>query len=184
MADFAGYETQPNLLPHLTNFSIYGACFLLRNVDSAINPVSANWTSSDHARYYPMSIPFPYPVRRVFWANGSSGSGNRCFAIYTKDYQQIYTTGSVATSGGTALQYVTPSTLFTLQPGDYYFGFNSSTTTNGVWGKAVDAIDQRFAGILQQAVGATALPNPMVPAAASVATVNICGVTWTESGFA
>lgn len=183
MTDFASYEAEVNLPPHLLNYSRYGSIYTLRNIDSTFAPVSATWTTGNQARYYPMSIPWDYPIRRIFWTNGSSVSGTRCFAIYTEDYKQIYTTGSVSASGGSALQYVTP-TAFVLPAGEYYFGFNCSATTNAVWGKTISAESQRFAGIFQQAVGAIALPDPMVPAAASVASVNICGVTWTESGFA
>ena len=182
MSDFAGLDALPLTPPFLSNFSRFGSMATVRAVDGAANPISATYTTGNQARYYPMSLPWPYLVNRVFWANGSSVTGNRCFAIYTRDYKQIYTTGSVAASGGTALQYVTP-TPFLLQPGDYYFGFNNSGTTNTVWGKTVSAESQRYAGILQQAVGATALPDPMVPAAATVASINICGVTWTDSGF-
>lgn len=181
--DFAGYDTQPLIPPFLSNFSRYGAMYALRSIDSAVNPVSSSFTTGNHARYYPMSLPWDYLVNRVFWCNGSSVSGNRCFAIYTKDYKRVYTTGSVAASGGTAPQYVTPGSPFLLTAGDYYFGFNCSATTNAVWGKTVAADPQRFAGILQENVGATALPNPMTPATASVASVAICGVTWTPSGW-
>jgi hypothetical protein len=184
MTYYAGYELDYNIPPHLTNFSIYGSCFALRNIDSAINPVSATWTTGNQARYYPISIPFAYPVHRVFWANGSAVAGTRDFGIYTKEYKLIYSTGSQSATGGTALQYYSTGLPIILQPGDYYFGFNCSATTNAVWGKTVGAESQRYAGILQQAVGATTLPDPMVPATASVASINICGITWTPSGFA
>lgn len=184
MGYYAGYEIDYNLPPHLSNFSQYGSIAHLRTIDSGINPVSATYTTANQARYYPISIPFAYPVHRVFWVNGSSVSGTRDFAIYTKEYKRIYSTGSQSASGGSAPQYYSTGLPILLQPGDYYFGFNCSATTNAVWGKTVSAESQRFAGILQQAVGAVTLPDPMVPAAASVASINICGVTWTPSGFA
>ena len=64
-------------------------------------------------------------------------------------------------------QFITP-TEFLLPAGDYFFAFNSTATTNAVMGTTTTAESQRFAGILQQAVGAVALPNPATPIAPTV----------------
>lgn len=184
MSDFAGLDTTPLPPPHLSIFSQYGIGEMIHDTGGTFAPGSSTFTTANYARYYPMSLPWPYLVRRVWWINGSSATGNRNFGIYTRGFAQIYATGSTAASGASSLQYVTPGSPILLQPGEYYFAFNCSATTNAVWGKNTGAADQIQCGILQQNVGSVSLPDPMVPITPSAASVALCGVTWTTSGFA
>lgn len=169
--------------PHLTTYSRWCSLRELQvHLGAALTvPASATWGSANLAKYYPVTIPFAYNVRRVFWVNGS-GVGNRDFGIYTKDGVKIYSTGSTAVSPASGVQYVAVATPFKLLPGDYYFAWVSDTSTNGCWGQAAAAEQLRFAGIFQQA---TALPLPATAtfALAATAGINLCGVTWTSSGF-
>lgn len=184
MSDFTNIESQQMTPPFVSTYTRESALFDIRSINGAISTVaSSTWTTANQARYYPVFLPWPYLVNRVFWVNGSSTSGNRCFAIHDSQLNQIYTTGSTVASGAVVPQFVTPASPILLAPGDYYFAFNSSVTTNGVTGSVVSADEQRFCGITHQAVGATTIPDPIVPATASVSGVNLCGITWTPSGF-
>lgn len=184
MSDFTGIDARPLPPPFVSTFTRESGLFDIRSVGGSVGAVaSTTWNTANQARYYPVFLPWPYLVNRVFWVNGSSTSGNRCFAIHDSQFNQIYTTGSTAASGAVVPQFTTPGSPILLAPGDYYFAFNSSVAANGVTGVIVPAENQRFAGITQQAVGATAIPDPFVPAAASVDGVNLCGITWTPSGF-
>lgn len=145
-------------------------------------PANITWTTANQARYFPMAVPWAYTVRRVWWANGTTGGSNVDFGIYSPDGSKIYSTGSTAQSGTSVLQFVTP-TAFVLPAGDYYFALNSSGTTGVFFGTAGTAVNQRLCGILQQAVGAVTLPSPATFAAASVVGIGYCGITWTPSGF-
>lgn len=185
MSDFPGQAQPP---PFLHTYSKYSMMPEYKGVTGAsVTAASTTWSTANQARYYPISIPFWYPVRRVFWVNGSTTtSTNNDFGIYTADTspRNIYSTGSTAQSGASVPQFVTPGTTFWLPPGDYYFGMNiSSASTNRCFGTAATADNQRFAGILQEAVGAVTLPDPATPVAATIVGTNLCGVTWTASGY-
>lgn len=134
------------------------------------------------AIYVPIAIPYPYPVRRVFWVNGSTASSNADFAILTRDGKRIYSTGSTAQSGASVPQFVTPSTPFILAPGRYYFGWACSGTTSRAFGLAPSAAVMRLAGCWQEAA---ALPIPADATGASVtnALLPLCGITRFASGF-
>lgn len=184
MTDFPGSAPSPP--PFLHTYSAFSG---VRDACQAHNafptPGSSGWNSGNLARYVPMTIPFPYPVRRVFWGNGSSAGGNFDFGIYTQDGARIYSTGSTGGSGNSAPQFVTLGTPVLLRPGDYYFALNhDASTANRVWGSAaITAEIQRWGGIYQQAVGAVTLPASATFATATQANVALCGITWTTSGF-
>lgn len=144
--------------------------------------VSTTWASANKALYIPFFNPYFYPVNRVYWGNGSA-VGNMDFGIYTADGVKIYSTGSTAQSGASALQYVTPGTTFLLPPGRYYFALVNDGTTNRVWCAAASpASVPGQMGVLQEG---TALPLPaaMTPARTTSTHIPLCGITKTTTGF-
>jgi hypothetical protein len=145
-------------------------------------PASIAWVAN-LASYAPVTLPWPYPVRRVFWANGSAVTGNRSFGIYSADGTRIYDTGAVVGSGASLLQY-TDVTDFWLVPGAYYFAYSNAGTTNQAWGLTTATAPMlRAAGVLQQAT-AQPLPATMTGATVTNAVYPLCGVTRTNTGFA
>ena len=184
MSDFGGSSASAEAPPFLSTYSRFCGLWEMKNSGSAaIAAATTTWATANQARYYPITIPFAYPVRRVFWVNGTTATENRDFGIYTTDGVRLYSTGSTAASGASVPQFV-DATDFWLPPGDYFFAFNcDSGAANRIWGAATGAANQRYGGVQQQAVGAIALPATATFAAATVAGVNMCGVTWTESGF-
>ena len=135
--------------------------------------------------YIPMTLPWDYPVSRVFWVNGATiTSTDASFAIYSDDGTRIYTTGAVAMSGASNnSQYVTPSTPFVLSAGSYFFAWSCNNSANRVAGTgSLTALAQRGGGIFQEA---SAHPAPATPtfAAAAQAVYPFCGVTSTTTGF-
>jgi hypothetical protein len=147
--------------------------------DGAGSHATLTWVANQ-AVYVPITIPFSYPVRRVFWGNGSTASSNVDFGIYRPDGTKVYSTGSVAQSGASVPQYVTP-TAFSLPAGDYFFGLCCDGTTSRLFGYAFTLNAQRLAGVMQQAVGAVTLPDPAVFATADQLLYPHCGVTWTTT---
>jgi len=144
---------------------------------------TGSWSSANLAYYYPFWLPCQYTVRRVFWGNGSTVTGNKDFGIYTADGTLLYSTGSTGESGASAIQYVTP-TAFVLSPGRYYMAVSCSATTNHGWILPGSSLARTaLAGGLVQA---SALP---LPATATFATMSgnsgilLCGITQTASGF-
>jgi hypothetical protein len=131
----------------------------------------------------PVTLPWPYPVNRVFWANGTTVTSNVDFGIYTPSGTRIYSTGSTAQSGASAPQFVTPTTPFILSPGRYLFAVNCDGTTNRLAGFLPTAVAAALSGMLTQAVGAVTLPNPATFATFSNVGIVLCGITRTPSGF-
>lgn len=146
---------------------------------------SLTWVAN-LAIWMPVNIPWPYPVRRVFWGNGSTiTSSNAEFAIYNANGVRIYTTGSTALSGVSAPQFVDP-TDFLLSAGRYYFAYTCDNTTNRARGVTTFTTTiLRQSGVYQKAgVAPGALPTTMVGVgAATQALYPLCGITRTSSGF-
>lgn len=180
MSDFAPQDSQVEPL-FISSLGPQSAVVKVSRTGT-VNPASITWVANQ-AVFIPVTLPFPYPVRRVFWGVGSAGGGNVDFGIYNFEGTRLFSTGSTAQSGTSTLQYV-DVTDFLLTPGVYYFGYAASGTTNVSNGSTVaTATFQRMAGILQQA---SALPLPATMASAGAATQAIyplCGITRTASGF-
>lgn len=133
--------------------------------------------------FVPIWLPWPYPVHRVFWVNGSTASSNAEFGIYDKSQRKIYSTGSTVQSGASTIQFVTPGTPFWLDAGEYYFAVGFTGTTNRAAGaSALTTIMLRHMGVKQQS-SAIAMPDPATFAAPTSALFPVCGITRTMSGF-
>lgn len=181
MADFPSLPPTPL---HVHTWSGYGCGY--ESILGTFTLASITWPVADTAFYVPVWFPWPYPVRRVFWVNGSSvTTTNMDFGIYTASGTRIYSTGSTAAVGASAVQYVTP-TEFLLSPGRYYFALADSSITANRGGQGTTTLvtvsQLRRAGVLQEA---TALPLPatMTGIAVANACFPICGVTRTTTGF-
>lgn len=174
----------PQQLPlFITSFSNPGGYETQKQGIVTLTLSSQAWRNANEAIYIPFYLPWPYPVNRVFWGNGSVvASSNWDFGVYTQDGTRIYSTTSTAASGASVLQYVSP-TPFILAPGRYYMALVNNGTTNRSWGNAASsAALLRIGGVLQQA---SALPLPATATfALNTATVYpLFGFTRTASGF-
>jgi hypothetical protein len=158
----------------------------MANLNAGLSLASLTNPSANLAKYIPVTLPWPYPVKRVFWVNSSSvTSTNFDFGIYTGDGRKVYSTGSTAASGASLPQYVTPGTSFILSAGRYYFGLSCSSITASRGGQGTTSMsiaDERMVGMLQEA---SALPLPATMTGVAVANpyIVLCGVTRTASGF-
>lgn len=166
----------------VSSFSRYGIGIEARN-GGAGTFAAFTWTANQ-AVYIPIAIPWPYQVRRLFWVNGSTiTTSNADIGIYTEGGGRIFSQGSTAMSGASAVQYVTPATPFWLTPGRYYLAWNCSSTTSRAFGFGTSTANMKYFGALNQAVGAVALPSPATFATATGPGIPICGITRTASGF-
>jgi hypothetical protein len=181
MSDFPNPAVLPQFIHPWTQ---YGISNDVHFHITAAPPASITWVANQ-AIYMPVSIPWPYPVARIFWVNGATVANNADFAIYTPSGARIFSAGSTVTAGASAPQFVTPGTPFLLDAGDYYFAWNCSGTTTAAFGVVMPTAGQAaLCGILSQAVGAVALPATATFATAPL-TVGpvLCGITRTASGF-
>lgn len=153
-----------------------------------INPGSMTWPAANRALYVPLHLPWDYPVRRVWWYNGSSiTSVNMDLGIYTLAGKQIYHTGSTAQAGSaSASQYVTPSPTFWLPAGSYYLALACSSSTANRGGSGTSAsFDVHLERISGMMIEDSALPLPatMTPAQIGNIFVAFFGITRTTTGF-
>jgi hypothetical protein len=170
-----------NVLPLFVHtYSLFSAITDLRlQVQTTCGSIT--WVANQSV-FVPISIPFDYPVNRVFWVNGSVVGGNANFGIFDRSGKRIYSTGSTVTAGASAPQFTTP-TPFILPAGEYYFAYAASGTTNVVAGSvAVTAAMLALGGVVGQASN-LALANPATFATVGQALYPYCGVTRTVSGF-
>lgn len=149
---------------------------VLRNLATSIGPSSIAWVANV-AVFAPMWIPWPYPVSRVFWGNGSTAGGNVNFGIFRPSGVRVYSTGSTAQVGTSNIQFVTP-TPFVLTPGTYYFAVVADGTTNRLQGFAATALQSQQCGVFQQASN-FALADPATFATPASTVYGLCGVTRT-----
>jgi hypothetical protein len=180
MTDFP--QAGSGVLPlHLHTLTEWGVATELRALGLGVS-ASMTWVANQ-ATYMPMSLPWAYPVRRVFWVNGSVvTTTNVDFGIYTPSGKRIYSTGSTTMAGASSTQYVTPATTFVLPAGRYYFAWTCDGTTNRAWGNAPPVPRGAMVGCLSQS---TALPLPAsaTPVRYIATGLVLCGVTRTGSGF-
>lgn len=179
MTDFP----QPGMLPLFVHtYTRWGPVRDLQG-GSINQPTTFNWVANQ-AVYMPVAIPWPYPVNRVFWVNGSTiTTSNVDFGIYTPSGSRIYSTGSTALTATGAPQFVTPATPFVLPAGSYYFAYVCDTAISRSFGTNIGtAANGALAGMLSQA---TALPLPATATFATYVTpgLELCGITRTPSGF-
>ncbi len=184
MTDFPSNEASPPFI-HTYSRWMSGAEY---KIIGASNVVGAYAWAANTAVYMPMCIPWPYPVRRLFWINGSTASSNVDIGIYREDGSKVYSKGSTAQSGASVVQYVTPATPFVLPPGRYFLAWNCDGTTARAFGiqlaSAGGQSQAKTLGFLSQAVGAITLPSPATFAAfpATIGAV-VAGITRLSSGF-
>jgi hypothetical protein len=129
------------------------------------------WPAANTAIFVPLSIPFYFPVAKVFWCNGSPANANCDVGLYTWDGARIFSLGSTAQGSASIAQFASLATPVLLAPGDYYMALAcSGSSTNIFANTAVSAANGRIAGLRQMA---SALP---LPATATFATYAGTGI--------
>lgn len=180
MTDFPA----PGGLPlFVSSMSRWGVALEIGTSVGRSAPVAVDWVANT-ACYIPVVLPWPYPVQRVWWCNGTTTTTtNVDFGIYTSSGQQLYHTGSTAMGSANLSQYVTPATPFVLPAGTYYFAWTCDNTTARSFARnTATPATAAMTGCLSQT---SALP---LPATATFATysapgIPLCGITLTVSGF-
>lgn len=156
-------------LPLIGTWSRYG----LVGSGTSMN-LSSNWTTN-LAVYVPVTLPMAVQVKKLWWVNGSSVTGNIDVGIYDAQGNKIVSTGSIAP--GTASQVASSDIAdLTLPPGDYYFaGWRANTGRFGILA-VISAGHAQVLGVRQEASLASGLPDTASFATPSTALVPILGV--------
>lgn len=140
---------------------------------------STAWGTANLAIFTPILLPYRYLVRNLFVYNFATVAGNVDIGVYSDDLTAIFTKGSTAMAGASAMQFFSCDLI--LDPGCYYIGFVSSSTTATFGAAAIgSATRERYMGLLQQA-SALPLPSVITPAAVANARIPQVGMTWLTS---
>lgn len=153
-----------------------------RVANGAGAPGVVTWATNTTV-YVPLSIPWPYTVRRWWWHNGSTLTNSfASVALYHPSGARIATSGAISLSGASAVQYDATNLPIRLSPGQYYLGFSLDDTTSRGFGYGViTAVQLRTFGCLQETVHPC--PASMTAAVPSTAIFELFGITRTPTGF-
>lgn len=170
---------------HINPWSRYSIGSIGARIQSTISPGALTWIANT-AIYVPFILPWPYNVRRMFWANGSAPGGNSDIGIHALGGARLFSSGSTANVTASVLQYVTPSPDILLHPGvPYFLSFSHDSSTasrlNGISAATMTANWGRICGLYSQSV--FPLPLQATFAAYTAVGMPIMGFTNTASGF-
>lgn len=182
MADFSStVSVPPKEITSASKWSAFQAATAAGVVTAT--PASTNWPSANLTIYVPFAIPFDFNVRRVFWINGASTTGNADLGVYTRAGGKLFSTGATSRTGTSVVQYTSLSTPFMLSPGDYYMAL-SATSGSGAFIRFAPSIlsDLRLVGLLQQ-TSANPLPATATYAALGQSYWPLFGLSSLGSGF-
>jgi len=180
MADFAGVQAVPPLFIH--SMSRYVTEQLGGGLGDTGALSSGAWSTvgANTILYLPLRLPFAYPLKRVFVANGSTANGNWDVALLSPDGGRLCSAGSTAQAGTNALQYASIDML--IPPGAYYLALGLSSATGTVFrSTGLTTNRTRLLGVLQQAT--FPIPAAATFAAAAQGFWPLFGLTLTSTGF-
>lgn len=162
-----------NAVMPLTLTSFNRRCLGIARAQSGVDPgtASATWPNANVTLYLPFTLEGMFPVTKAFWVNGTVVSGNCALAIYkmtplaNQQCSTVFTTGTTAQAGTSAIQKVTLGTPVLLTPGVYFFGFGCDNVTATFARNAVSNAQMRAAGACAQGT----YPPPALSSQATIA---------------
>lgn len=95
-------------------------------------PGTGTWSSANRAIYMPLMLRAPFLVQKVWWANGTTVSGNCDVGLYTEGGVRLFSSGSTAQATVSVIQSVALSTPFLLTPGRYYLAMAMDNATGHI----------------------------------------------------
>ena len=167
MSDFPSTWVNPPVIGTISREAVPG-------VNSGL--ASAAWPTANKAIYVPFTLRAPFLVRRLWWANGATVSGNVDCGVYSQDQVRLFSTGATAQAGASAVQSVALGTAVLLAPGQYFMGLSlSGTATIQMPNPAAIGI-LILLGVAEQA---SAHPLPATATMARIGSNKIpaCGIT-------
>jgi hypothetical protein len=139
-------------------------------------PASAAWPGANLAIFYPFCLAGFYLVRKLWWANGATATGNVDAGIYTIGGARLTSTGSTAQAGTSVVQSVTLGTPLLLASGSYYMALAASSASATFLRHSIGARALNRFGMAEQTASAFPLPDPITPITMTDTTVALCGI--------
>lgn len=134
---------------------------------------STGWGVNNRAIYVPISMPVRFTVARFLIGNGADLTGNVDLGLYSASGSLLVSAGATARAGANAVQYV-GITDRSFPPGHYYLAAVLSSSAGTVRTTTVTTDTAKMCGLLQETLGATALPSTMTPVAYGPSGVVFC----------
>jgi hypothetical protein len=129
-------------------------------VASSVSPnVSTVWGTANQAYFYPVWVPDPCVVTKLWWQNGATASGNVDVGIYTDQGNRLISTGAT-TQTGTSLIQSLDITDTPIPAGLCYFAIALSSATGTIWMVAASLSGSLVLVSGYQQAAACPLPNP------------------------
>lgn len=118
--------------PHITPWSLESIGYQLGAAGEQIqSSASSTWAASNRAILVPFWLTSPFPIRNIFWLNGTAVSGNVDAAVYGLNGNRILSTGSTAQAGTSSMQVVSTTETW-LGPGKFFLGLVLDNTTGTI----------------------------------------------------
>lgn len=116
------------------------------------------WPGTDLILYLPLRMPEAFTVKRVYWANASSVSGNTNVGLYSAAGSKLWEIGSTAQTPTNQTQFTDVSPDQSHAAGLYYFAMQHSNTSGQFCRSAPGVNLLAPYGLMQEAAGSFALP--------------------------
>lgn len=171
-----GVPTYPR--PHTPVIGTFSYEALGTDLAGGISPnfASLAWNAANRAYYVPLYLSYPYLVKKVWWANGSTaGTDSLDCGVYTESGTRLFNSGGTLSAGTSTVQTV-DITDYLLRPGRYYMALACSGTTATVLQTAFNAGITRFCGVAIQETAYT-LPATFTLASMASAFVPLFGIS-------
>lgn len=171
-----GYTPPPSIFapPHVGPTSPWSAghAFLL----GTATPASGAHPTAAMAFFYPISVPIPYLVKRVYWVNGATLAGTVDVGLFSESGVRILSCGATSPTPVNAIQFADVADTM-LSPGAYYLALSASLATTTFWRHTMQGAAQaQLLGALQMA-SAHALPATATFAAMGSSYLPYFGIT-------
>lgn len=167
-------------MPLISIWSPHACRDELSGLGATAAPTSGAYTGANVVSAFPFQVGVPFPVRKVWWLNGTTASTNSAdVAVYSADGATRIAAGGGATiAGANAVQEIDVATDVLLPPGSYWCTYcqDGTTATPLQLNVSLGGTTQRLLGLAQMAGGAVPLGTSFTPAVATFTSIPIFGI--------
>lgn len=187
MPDWPVSNIQESATPtFITTSSPWFVSWTMRAADTITAPASTAWVAN-LAIFQAFELPFAYTVQRFFWINGATLTGppNTDIGIFAADGTKLCSTGNVAQSGTSSVQFAnsSPAGFRLAAENTYFLGISNSAALADLFLYGGVSVGPMAACQVFQMASANALPAVATFARATNALLPYGGFTRTTTGF-
>lgn len=113
-------------------------------------PSTGPFPAANLALYVPFALSAPYLLTKMWWINGTTAAGNVDAGVFSLGGTKLWSTGTQAQSGASAIQSFANTDIF-LPPDLYYMAIATDSATSTFFRIAPAAALAQLCGVLEQA---------------------------------